>query len=532
MTGFEAQDWFVIAVYFALVFAVAIWATGRDKVMRRSSRGYFLAGRHAGWFVVGASIFASNIGSEHLVGLAGAGAQGGVSVAQFEILASLILLLLGWVFVPLYLRAGVFTMPEFLERRYGAGARWYLTMISVVGYVLTKISVTLVAGGIVLETFTDFNFWTGAYVVVVATGLYTVFGGMRAVLFTDVLQMIVLVGGALTVTWIGLDELGGWSELRASVDAGFFDMWKDADHPDYPWTGILFGAPILGVWYWCTDQFIVQRVLSARDVREARRGTMFAAALKILPVFIFVIPGMVAVALASRGQLDLPRGQDALPVLIAELLPAGARGLVVAGVVAALMSSLSSVFHSCSTLVTWDIYKKLRPEASDLQLVVVGQVTTIMLVALGLAWIPLMDLIDDQIYKYLQTIQAYLAPPIAAVFLLGVFSRRANGIGAMAALATGFGVGVARMILDLYSAGLRGGLLWFVKMNFLHFACGLFALCCAVHLGISLLTGRPDAHKLRDVALPKLRGPLLRAEAAISLGIIGLVATVWIWFSG
>src|ERR671918_93933 len=236
--------------------------------------------RNVGWFIVGASLFASNIGSEHLVGLAGTGAASGVAVGQFEILASLILLVLGWVFVPFYLKSGVFTMPEFLERRYSRGARRYLAGISIIGYVLTKISVTIAAGGIVFEALMGIDFWTGALIVVVATGIYTIFGGLRAVLYTDMIQMFVLIGGAVAVTIVGLNALGGWGEMVSTAGPGFLDMWKPVSDPNFPWTGIIFGAPILGVWYWCTDQFIVQRVLSARDEVQARRGTVLAGFLK------------------------------------------------------------------------------------------------------------------------------------------------------------------------------------------------------------------------------------------------------------
>ena len=276
-----------------------------------------------GWFVIGASLFASNIGSEHLVGLAGTGAASGVAVAQFEILASLILLILGWVFVPFYLRSGVFTMPEFLERRYSKGARWYLAVVSVLGYIITKISVTIAAGGIVFKALMGIDFWTGALIVVIATGLYTVLGGLRAVLYTDMLQMFVLIGGSIAVTVVGLMKIGGWSELHMAVGGEFFNMWKPMTDPDFPWTGIVFGAPILGVWYWCTDQFIVQRVLSGRNEDEARRGTIFGGFLKILPLFIFVIPGVIAYALSQSGVITLSKPDEALPTLIGTLLPVG-----------------------------------------------------------------------------------------------------------------------------------------------------------------------------------------------------------------
>ncbi len=537
-------DWLLIGLYFALVFGVAFWAARREAT-RASSAGYFLAGRNVGWFIIGASLFASNIGSEHLVGLAGSGAAGGVAVGQFEILASLILLLLGWVFVPFYIKSGVFTMPEFLERRYSAGARWYLAIISIVGYVLTKISVTIAAGGIVFEALMGISFWTGALIVVVATGIYTVFGGLRAVLYTDMVQMFVLVGGAVLVTVLGLSELGGWGALRSAVDPSFFDMWLPSNHPNFPWTGVLFGAPILGVWYWCTDQFIVQRVLSASNEDQARRGTIFGGFLKVLPLFIFVIPGVVAYALAQQGRLDLEQPDQALPTLIGVLLPVGVRGIVVAGLLAALMSSLSSVFNSCSTLFTWDIYRKLRPSASERHLVHVGQGATVVLVGLGLLWIPLMKYISGQLYVYLQSVQAYISPPIAAVFLIGVAWKRVNASGAMASLVTGFVIGMGRLVAEIYKDSLGGALLRFAEINFLHFAVLLFLICSLVLVVVSLLTPEPSRRQLAGLtfatasetneATPKLAptSPAWkRRDLWFSLLVVACVALVWIYFTG
>src|SRR6056297_269097 len=270
-----------IVAYFLAVFAIAWWASRRERSQNEST-DYFLAGRDVGWFVVGASLFASNIGSEHLIGLAGSGFADGLPVAQYEILAGIALIMLGWIFVPFYLKSNVSTMPEFLEKRYDSKSRIYLSVVSIIGYVLTKISVTIYAGGIVFEAI-GVNFWVGAFVLVVATGIYTVFGGLKAVVYTDMVQMFVLVGGAVAVTFFGLQELGGWGKMTEIVDPEFFNLWRDADDTNYPWTGILFGAPILGVWYWCTDQFIVQRVLSARDETNARRGTIMGGYLKILP---------------------------------------------------------------------------------------------------------------------------------------------------------------------------------------------------------------------------------------------------------
>ena len=532
-------DWLVIAVYFVLTFGVAIWASLRQRSAHGTSTDYFLASRNAGWFLVGGSLFASNIGSEHLVGLAGTGAASGVAVAQFEVLASLILLILGWVFVPFYLSSGVFTMPEFLERRYSESARWYLAVISIIAYVLTKISVTIAAGGIVFEALMGIDFWTGAMVVVVITGIYTIFGGLRAVLYTDLLQMFVLIGGAVAVTLIGLSALGGWGEMTRVAGPEFLDMWKPVSDPSFPWTGILFGAPILGVWYWCTDQFIVQRVLAAHDQRHARRGTIFAGFLKLLPLFIFVIPGVIAYALSQQGRLTLAAPDQALPTLVATLLPVGVRGLVVAGLLAALMSSLSSVFNSTSTLVTLDVYQKLQPRASDRQLVLVGQATTAVLVGLGLLWIPLMKLISGQLYQYLQSVQAYISPPIAAVFLIGVLWRRVNARGAMAALLTGFVLGMGRLVAELNKASLSGFLRTYADINFLHFAILLFVICSAVLVAVSLLTPPPPPEKVEGLTFGGRERAAADAPARASRGrdlvlsaiLVVCVAAVWIYFS-
>jgi SSS family solute:Na+ symporter len=546
-------DWVVIAFYFVLVFGVAIWATRRETTTQKTSTGYFLAGRHAGWFIVGASLFASNIGAEHLVGLAGTGAASGVAVGQFEVLASFILLLLGWVFVPFYLRSGVFTMPEFLERRYSKGARRYLAIVSIIGYVLTKISVTIFAAGIVFETLMGVDFWTGAIVVVIATGIYTVFGGLTAVLYTDLLQLFVLIGGAITVTFAGLSALGGWDVLVQTVPPDFLSLWRPASDPNFPWTGILFGAPILGVWYWCTDQFIVQRVLSARNQDQARRGSIFGGYLKLLPLFLFVIPGVVAHALATQGRLTLESPDQALPTLVGALLPSGLRGVVVAGLLAALMSSLSGVFNSCATLITWDVYREARPLASERQLVLVGQASTAVLVGFGLLWIPLMRLISGTLYQYIQSVQAYISPPIAAVFLLGVFWRRVNAQGAMTALILGFILGMGRLGAELAKNSLSGWMLLYAEINFLHFAILLFLVCTTALVLVSLATAPPPYEKVagltyaladaapsdaaethpprQDYRPAGSNPPWRRVDMWLSLALAGCVGLIWWYFS-
>lgn len=520
-------DYGVIALYFFLVFFIA-WYVTRAK--RDEASDYFLGGRNLGWFAIGASLFASNIGSEHLIGLAGAGAKGGVAVAQFEILAGLILLLLGWVFVPFYLRSGVTTMPEFLQQRYSSAARNYLSIVSIVAYVLTKISVTIFAGAVVFEAI-GFEFWTGAVAVVLATGIYTVMGGLKAVIYTDAMQMFIIVGGAIAVTVIGLDLIGGYEGLRTNLDASFFDMWKAGSDPEFPWTGILFGAPILGVWYWCTDQFIVQRVLSAKDIHNARQGSIFGGFLKQLPLFIFVFPGMIAAVLVQQGALTLESPDHALPTMIATILPQGLKGLLVAGLLAALMSSLSSVFNSCSTLITYDFYKRMHPEASEKKLIRVGQIATVILVGAGLLWIPLMKHVSGTLFTYLQSVQAYISPPIAAVFLLGIFIKRINNKGAMTALLVGAVLGVGRLALEMMKEDLSGFLYSYADINFLHFALFLFVVCSAIMLVVSFATEKPDYDSIKNITHDwgaKLAiGKAVRKDAVLSVILVACILVIW-----
>lgn len=542
MGEFGVLDWGVVIFYFAVVFGVAVWSSRVGRATE-SSKNYFLAGGNVGWFVVGASVFASNIGSEHLVGLAGSGASSGLPAAQFEILAALALLALGWLFVPFYLASGVFTMPEFLERRYSSSARTYLAVISIIGYVLTKISVTIAAGGIVFEALMGIDFWTGAIIVVVATGVYTMFGGLRAVLYTDAVQMVVLLGGAVLLTYTGLEAVGGWSNLTANVPEEYFSVWRPTDNPDYPWTGILFGAPILAVWYWCTDQYIVQRVLSANGIATARRSTIVAGLLKQLPLFIFVLPGIIALALSQSGALQLDDPDKAYPTLINALMPAGLKGLIAAALLAALMSSLSSVFNSCSAIITIDIYKRFHTAASERRLVVVGQVATLVLVVFGLMWVPFIELIQGGLFKYLQSVQGYIAPPIAAVFLVGILWPRVNSKGAMATMLTGLVLAILRLWLETSSTAgsfdpsTLGPLSWFVTLNFLHMAFVLFVVSIVILVSVSLATEAPETAKLKNLTLSTTditldEDPAFRGQDRVLTGLlIALIAAIWIYFS-
>ena len=548
-------DGLIVLAYFAVVFLLAWYVTIRERRAKKDQYGssdYFLGGKNVGWFVIGASLFASNIGSEHLVGLAGSGAKGELVAGQFEILAALILILLGWVFVPFYLKSGVFTMPEFLERRYSSGARNYLSIVSIVAYILTKISLTIFAGALVFEVM-GVSFWTGAIIVVLATGVYTILGGLRAVIYTDMMQMFVFLAGAIAILAFGLQALGGWDGVMATLQTAaeadpkleashFFSLWRPGNDPNYPWTGIVFGAPILGIWYWCTDQFIVQRVLSAKDISNARKGTIFAGFLKLTPLFIFIIPGVLAFALAQRGYIQLNRPDEALPAMVTQFLPTGIKGLVLAGLLAALMSSLSSVFNSCSTLFTIDFYKKWRPEATEKQLVWIGQIATGILVIVSLAWIPVLRSMlssgENSFYKVLQSIQAYISPPIAAAFLLGLFIPRLNARGAIWALWTGFILGMSRLALEVLSSeGIftltEGSFLYrMITMNFLHFAVFLFLLCSIVMILVSLTSPAPSAEKLENVTYKRPEskvGGFNFSNPDMWLTLLLIVAVIGLW---
>lgn len=548
----ELIDWIVIAGYFAILLGLALWVIRQGK---ENPEDYFLAGRNLGWFIVGASIFASNIGSEHLVGLAGSGATDGVAMAHYE-LHAWCLLVLGWVLAPFYLRSKVFTMPEFLERRFNPTARTVLSLISLFAYVLTKIAVGLFAGGIVFSTLLPEiqagplnSFWLGSILVLVLTGAYTVLGGLRAVAYTEALQTFILVLGSALVTWFGLRTLGqgsllaGWGQLREIAGSELFNLWKpivragaegtwapvrelneQGDiireawyfNTNYPWVSMLFAAPVIGLWYWCTDQYIVQRMLGAANEQQARRGTIFAAGLKLLPVFIFIIPGMIAFALAKSGlsqelageMLDPQTGevirdnaQAAFPLLVQHVLPAGFRGIVVAGLLAALMSSLAGVLNATATLFTMDFYSRLHKGVSEEKLVWIGRVATGVLVVIGFLWIPVIQGARG-LYDYLQGIQAYLAPPIFVVFFFGIFDRRLNGPGCLATLVTGFVMGLFRLAVDTPVAILdysyrEGSFLWVVNnIFFQYYSILILMVSAAVFYGVSYLTAPPAYEKI------------------------------------
>ena len=550
-------DWLIIAGYFMILVGIVWWSSQKIS----TSADYFLAGRDVGWFAVGASLFASNIGSEHIVGLAGSGALNGMAQAHWE-LHAWIMIMLGWVFVPFYYRAGVFTTPEFLERRFSAHSRWVLSIVSLVAYVFTKVSVTVYAGALVFQTLLPETFgspanafWVGAFTTVILTGIYTVFGGLRAVVYTEVMQTGLLLLGSVFITFFGLKALGGWGEMQSIVsqNAERFALWRPLSDPDFPWLGVMIASPIIGIWYWCTDQYIVQRTLAAKSLQDARRGALWGGFLKVWPVFIFLVPGMIGYALYSKGLLEMPVGPDGemagdmvFPTLVAQLLPVGIRGLVVGGLLSALMSSLASLFNSCATLFTVDIYNKLKPGRSEREQVRVGRIATVAVVGIGLLWIPIMKTMAEGnagLYDYLQNVQSFLAPPIAAVFILGIFNRRINSHGAFWGLVIGFILGMLKLTLQtlvqtgvMAPSGLFGSIGAF---NGYYFAGVLMLVSVAVIVGVSYMTPAQDAEQLKgltyrstsDQDRSEIRASWNKWDVTNSILLLALVVGVYIYFS-
>jgi SSS family solute:Na+ symporter len=553
MDGFHLLDWIVLGLFVLGLVAIIVWVS---RMKEDTSSDYFLAGRDAGWIAIGASIFASNIGSEHLVGLAGAGASSGMAMAHWEMHGWLILVL-GWLFVPFYARSGVFTMPEFLEKRYNSASRSLLSIISLVSYVLTKVAVTVYAGGVVfkevfgIETLWGIDFfWIGAIGLVVVTGIYTTIGGMKSVLYTSVLQTPVLLIGSITIVIVGLIKVGGWSELEAICNGpnglteqgdSMMSLVRSPKDAEFPWTGVFLGSAIIGFWYWCTDQFIVQRVLSGRNETQSRRGAVFGAYLKLTPVFIFLVPGLIAFALNEKGMIDLTDSDSAFPLLVKELLPIGLKGVVVGGLLAALMSSLAALFNSSAALFTVDFYKKFKPDASEKHLVFVGRIATAVIVVLGIAWIPVMKGIGKVLYEYLQDVQSLLAPGIASVFLLGVFWKRATPAAGLAGLATGFALGMVRLAFNVFGDKVEPGswyhAIW-VAPNWLHYEIYLFGLCLLVIFVVSFFTRRASEAQLVGVTYfsstkeqrAATRASYSKWDVINSLIIIGIIVAFYIRF--
>nr|XP_020500038.1 sodium/glucose cotransporter 2 [Labrus bergylta] len=478
----------VIVGYFVMVIGVGIWSMFRSN--RETVGGYFLAGRTMSWGPVGASLFASNIGSGHFVGLAGTAAASGIAVGGFEWIALFIVLLLGWLFVPVYLTAGVITMPQYLKKRFG-GTRisLYLSVISLFLYIFTKISVDMFAGAVFIQQALGWNIYVAVISLLCITALYTVTGGLAALMYTDTVQTFVIIAGAFILSGFSFVEVGGYSALLDKYSAAkpsnvssidpqsysipphcytprqdAFSLLRDPIAGDLPWPGVLFGISIVGSWYWCTDQVIVQRCLAARSLTHVKAGCIMCGYLKLLPMFLMVFPGMVSrVLYPDEVGCVVPEickqvcgtavgcSNIAYPKLVVSIMPNGLRGLMLAVMLAALMSSLASIFNSSSTLFTMDIWTRIRPQATERELIIVGRVWVLCIVAVSICWIPVVQAAQSgQLFDYIQSISSYLAPPIAAVFLLAVFIKRINETGAFWGLIGGLLMGLCRMVPEFW----------------------------------------------------------------------------------
>lgn len=547
--GLEAVDIAVVALYFILVLVIgflAMWKANRSTVS-----GYFLAGRSMTWIVIGASLFVSNIGSEHFIGLAGSGAASGFAVGAWEFNALLLLQLLGWVFVPVYIHSGVYTMPEYLSKRYGGNRlKVYFAFLSVLLYIFTKLSVDLYAGALFIQESLGWNLYLSIVLLISMTALLTVTGGLVAVMYTDALQAVLMIGGALTLTTISLIKVGGLEGVRtkymqavpnvsAIMATGNFtyspscriEPKRDSLHilrgpldEDIPWPGFILGQTPASIWYWCADQVIVQRVLAAKNIAHAKCATLMAGFLKILPMFLIVIPGMISrilfvdeIACIGPEHCMAVCGSQAgcsniaYPRLVMAVMPVGLRGLMMAVMIAALMSDLDSIFNSASTIFTLDVYQTFRQKASQRELLNVGRIFVVFMVIISIAWVPvIIEMQGGQTYLYIQEVAGYLTPPIAALFLLGVFWKRCNERGAFWGGMTGFTLGTLRLILAFVYRQPRCDQpddrpAFIVDVHYMYFAAGLFWISGLVAVVVSLCTSPPDEEQVRTTTVWGLR---------------------------
>lgn len=547
--GMEAVDIAVVALYFILVLVIgflAMWKSNRSTVS-----GYFLAGRSMTWIVIGASLFVSNIGSEHFIGLAGSGAVSGFAVGAWEFNALLLLQLLGWVFVPVYIHSGVYTMPEYLSKRFGGNRlKMYFAFLSVLLYIFTKLSVDLYAGALFIQESLGWNLYVSIVLLISMTALLTVTGGLVAVMYTDALQAVLMIAGALTLTTMSLIKVGGLKGVRekymmaipnvtAITSAGNFTyspscliepkknslrLLRGPLDEDIPWPGFILGQTPASIWYWCADQVIVQRVLAAKNIAHAKGSTLMAGFLKILPMFVIVIPGMISrilfadeIACIGPEHCMAVCGSQAgcsniaYPRLVMEVMPVGLRGLMMAVMIAALMSDLDSIFNSSSTIFTLDIYQTLRRGADQRELLIVGRIFVVLMVGISIAWVPvIIEMQGGQTYLYIQEVAGYLTPPIAALFLLGVFWKRCNEKGAFWGGITGFTLGTIRLILAFIYRKPRCDQpddrpSFIVKVHYMYFAACLFWLSGAVAVIVSLCTAPPEEEQVRTTTIWGLR---------------------------
>ncbi|XP_034608166.1 sodium/myo-inositol cotransporter [Trachemys scripta elegans] len=545
----ETADIAIVTLYFVLVLCIGFFAMW--KYNRSTVSGYFLAGRSMTWVAIGASLFVSNIGSEHFIGLAGSGAASGFAVGAWEFNALMLLQLLGWVFIPVYIRSGVYTMPEYLSKRFGGHRiQIYFAALSLILYIFTKLSVDLYSGALFIQESLGWNLYLSVILLIGMTALLTVTGGLVAVIYTDTLQALLMIIGALTLMIISMMEVGGFEEVKRRYmlatpnitsilltynlsntnschvhpkpDA--LKMLREPTDEDVPWPGFLFGQTPASVWYWCADQVIVQRVLAAKNIAHAKGSTLMAGFLKLLPMFIIVIPGMISrILFADEIACINPEhcmqvcgsragcSNIAYPRLVMKLVPVGLRGLMMAVMIAALMSDLDSIFNSASTIFTLDVYKLIRKSAPSRELMIVGRVFVAFMVIISIAWVPIIvEMQGGQMYLYIQEVADYLTPPVAALFLLGIFWKRCNEQGAFYGGMVGFVLGSTRLILAfIYRApecnqpDTRPG---FIKnIHYMYIATALFWITGIVTITVSLFTPPPTKEQIRTTTFWSLK---------------------------
>ncbi|XP_077306411.1 sodium/glucose cotransporter 4-like [Lithobates pipiens] len=520
---FETPDIVVVVLYFVFVLAVGIWSSIRAS--KGTVGGYFLAGRTMKWWPIGASLMSSNVGSGLFVGMAGSGAAGGMAVSGFEWNASWVLVALGWIFVPVYIAAGVVTMPEYLKKRFGGKRiRIYMSLLSLLLYIFTKISTDIFSGALFIQVSLGWNIYLSTVLLLVVTAIYTIAGGLTAVIYTDTLQTVIMVVGAFILMFISFNEIGWYTGLEQKYMEAIpkiivpnttchlprsdaFHMMRDPITGDLPWPGLIFGLTVLATWVWCTDQVIVQRSLAAKNLSHAKGGSIVGGYLKILPAFFVVLPGMISRALfpdeigcvhpdecRKYCQIETSCSNIAYPKLVITLMPVGLKGLMIAVIMAALMSSLTSIFNSASTIFTLDVWSRLRRNATEQELMIVGRVFIVILVGISILWIPIIQAANSgQLFDYMQSVTSYLSPPVTAIFILAIFVKRANESGAFWGLIIGLVVGLVRMIMDfVYQApncgekDTRPALL--KDVHYLYFAIFLFGFTAIVCIVISLFT--------------------------------------------
>ncbi|NXJ17341.1 SC5A3 protein, partial [Dicrurus megarhynchus] len=537
----EPADIAIVALYFVLVMCIGFFAMWKNN--RSTVSGYFLAGRSMTWVAIGASLFVSNIGSEHFIGLAGSGAASGFAVGAWEFNALMLLQLLGWVFVPVYIRSGVYTMPEYLSKRFGGHRiQIYFAALSLLLYIFTKLSVDLYSGALFIQESLGWNLYLSVILLIGMTALLTVTGGLVAVIYTDTLQALLMIIGALTLMIISLMEVGGFEEVKrrymlatpnitsilltynisntnscnVNPKPDSLKMLREPTDEDIPWPGFLLGQTPASVWYWCADQVIVQRVLAAKNIAHAKGSTLMAGFLKLLPMFIIVVPGMISrilfvddIACINPEHCFQVCGSRAgcsniaYPRLVMNLVPVGLRGLMMAVMIAALMSDLDSIFNSASTIFTLDVYKLIRKSATSRELMVVGRVFVAFMVVISIAWVPIIvEMQGGQMYLYIQEVADYLTPPVAALFLMAIFWKRCNEQGAFYGGMAGFVLGAVRLILAFFyrapecdQPDTRPG---FIKnIHYMYVATALFWITGAVTVVVSLLTPPPTKEQVR-----------------------------------